>query len=216
MRELLLNIGSFMDMYYSSNQVCIVNIDNNDLEGWALSQGYSFQRLDVRNGIPYKNNSVDLVLCSHLIEHLSRDEGDAFLKECYRVLKPKGILRLVIPDTRLLIGKYLDGSIMDYRHINVGVEKAPDTAEALFHLLIAGHQTMYDLPSLTAKLKKNGDWKIQKMTAFESQSEAIRKQTVPNFCTLSCYIEAKKGKTVLLKRYQEYLAGKIVEGNERL
>lgn len=183
-----LNIGSWTDMFHYGFE----NIDSQDLSQFALQNGYIFKQYDVRRGIQKPDSSVDIVFCSHFIEHLTRDEGDAFLKECYRVLKPKGILRLVIPDTRLLIGKYLDGSIMEFRHINVGVEKASDTAEALFHLLIAGHQTMYDLPSLTTKLKKNGNWKIQKMTAFESQSEAIKKQTIPNFCTLSLYIEAKK------------------------
>jgi glycosyltransferase involved in cell wall biosynthesis/predicted SAM-dependent methyltransferase len=183
-----LNIGSFLDMFHYGWE----NIDSQDLSQFALQNGYVFKQYDVRRGIQKPDNSTDVILASHIIEHLSRDEGDAFLKECYRVLKPKGILRLVIPDTMLLIGKYVDGSIMEFRHINVGVEKAPDTAEALFHLLIAGHQTMYDLSSLTTKLKKNGNWKIQKMTAFESQSEAIRKQTIPNFPTLSCYIEGKK------------------------
>ena len=183
-----MNIGSFQDMFHYGFE----NVDSQDLSQFALQNGYIFKQYDVRRGIQKPDNSVDCLLASHFLEHLTRDEGDAFLKECYRVLKPKGILRLVIPDTRLLIGKYLDGSIVEFRHINVGVEKAPDTAEALFHLLIAGHQTMYDLPSLTTKLKKNGNWKIQKMTAFESQSEAIKKQTVPNFPTLSLYIEARK------------------------
>lgn len=184
-----LNIGCFLDQFYYGWE----NIDSQDLNQFAQQNGYVFRQYDVRHGIQKPDNSVDLILASHFIEHLSKDEGDAFLHECHRVLKPDGILRLVIPDSKLLVKKYLDGTIMDFKHVNIGVEKASDSAEALFHLLISGHQTMYDFDSLSSKIKRiGGPWKIKCIKPFESQSEAIKKQTVPNYPTLSLYLEATK------------------------
>jgi SAM-dependent methyltransferase len=40
----------------------------------------------------------DLVYTSHFIEHIPLSRVDSFLNECFRVLKPKGILRIVTPD----------------------------------------------------------------------------------------------------------------------
>lgn len=45
--------------------------------------------------LPFKDNSFDVVLCNHVIEHIP-DETKA-LSEIYRVLKPKGFAVLQVP-----------------------------------------------------------------------------------------------------------------------
>ena len=50
-------------------------------------------------GIPQPDNSADGILCSHFYEHLTAPEALVFTRECHRVLKPKGILRISVPDT---------------------------------------------------------------------------------------------------------------------
>ena len=47
---------------------------------------------DLTNGIPLKDNSVDLIYSSHLLEHIAFKELILFLKECKRILTTKGIL----------------------------------------------------------------------------------------------------------------------------
>ncbi len=68
------------------------------------------------NGIPFANDSFDVVYHSHVLEHFSKPDALIFLKECYRVLKPSAIIRIAIPDleqiTRLYL-KYLDLGIKD-------------------------------------------------------------------------------------------------------
>lgn len=182
-----LNIGSFTDCFHYGWE----NIDILDISKWAAENGYIFKQVDVTKGIPKPDNSVDIILASHLMEHFAREQGLAFLEECSRVLKPNGLIRLAVPDTRLLTEKYLKGEIMEYRYVNVGVERAKDDAEALFSLLLAGHQTVYDEDSLKRLLKDTGFIGIKRMPAFESQSEVIRKQTIPCHCTVSLYMEAK-------------------------
>jgi ubiquinone/menaquinone biosynthesis C-methylase UbiE len=47
---------------------------------------------------PYEDNSVDIIYTSHALEHLPWDRIDLVLKDCFRVLKPEGLFRIVLPD----------------------------------------------------------------------------------------------------------------------
>ena len=50
---------------------------------------------------------MDFVYHSHLLEHLVLEDGQTLLEECFRVLKPKGILRVVVPDLEGICTAYL-------------------------------------------------------------------------------------------------------------
>jgi predicted SAM-dependent methyltransferase len=57
-------------------------------------------------GIPFKNETFDMVYHSNVIEHFSKEDAPKFLKECYRVLKPEGIIRVVFPDLEQIVNHY--------------------------------------------------------------------------------------------------------------
>jgi predicted SAM-dependent methyltransferase len=183
-----LNIGSYKNMFYFG----WINCDILDLKNFAEGQVYRFRQFDVKQGIPCQDNDVDIINHSHLLEHLDRIEGFQFLKECYRVLKPGGIIRISVPDGKKLIGDYVYGRIKDYRYINVGVEKAEDDAEALYELLMSNHKTIYDDVSLSGLLKKVGFKDITEETAFTSRSDVIRTQSINTFPMISLILEASK------------------------
>jgi predicted SAM-dependent methyltransferase len=63
---------------------------------------------DLASGIPYADDSFEAVYHSHLLEHFSRATGEAFFKECFRVLSPSGILRVVVPDLEQIARLYLE------------------------------------------------------------------------------------------------------------
>lgn len=55
----------------------------------------------------FKDNSVDFIYGGQMIEHLNPIyQTPNFLKECHRMLKPGGILRLTTPDLDILIRAY--------------------------------------------------------------------------------------------------------------
>lgn len=62
---------------------------------------------DLRQGIPFKSNSADAVYTSHVLEHLVHCHAPEFLKELLRVLKPGGIIRVVVPDLEFAARNYL-------------------------------------------------------------------------------------------------------------
>jgi predicted SAM-dependent methyltransferase len=45
-----------------------------------------------------RDNSVELIYASHVLEHFGRHEVDQVLREWFRVLRKGGILRLAVPD----------------------------------------------------------------------------------------------------------------------
>lgn len=62
---------------------------------------------DIRKPLPFGDATVDAVYASHVLEHLDRADGERLLHECWRVLKPGGLLRLVVPDLENLCRFYL-------------------------------------------------------------------------------------------------------------
>jgi predicted SAM-dependent methyltransferase len=182
------NLGSFLDCFYYGWE----NIDILDLSGFAKAQAYIFKQHDVTKGLPYKDSEVDIVFSSHLLEHLTREEGAKLLQECYRVMKPGGIIRLSIPDTKMITQKYLDGKISDYRYVNTGVEKCIDDADAYYNLLLANHKTIYDKDSLMKLLERTGFVKVEQVSPFKSRSKIIQTQTTNCHHNLSVVLEAEK------------------------
>ncbi len=84
-------------------------------------------RWDLRNGIPFADGTFDAVYHSHFLEHIDRTAAPEFLRECRRVLKPGGILRIVVPDLELAAEKYLV-SLVRARDRGVEAEALHDEA----------------------------------------------------------------------------------------
>lgn len=92
----LLNLGCGSRLHKSWN-----NIDIQPYNSSVLS-------FNLVKGIPYDDNVFDVVYCAHFLEHLGRHEVDYLLDECYRVMKPHGIIRVVVPDMEYNTKLYLE------------------------------------------------------------------------------------------------------------
>lgn len=67
---------------------------------------------DLSRGIPFPDASVDVVYHSHVLEHLDRDVAHRFIRECARVLRPGGLIRVVVPDFERYCREYLDHIVL--------------------------------------------------------------------------------------------------------
>ena len=65
-------------------------------------------KVNLLRPIPYPDNTFDVVYHSQFIEHLTAGKGLDFIRECGRVLKPNGILRVVTPDLQEQATQYLN------------------------------------------------------------------------------------------------------------
>jgi predicted SAM-dependent methyltransferase len=69
--------------------------------------GPEVRRCNLRAGVCEESGSFDVVYLSHVLEHFDRKSGLALLKECCRVLKAKGVVRVVVPDLEGIAKTYL-------------------------------------------------------------------------------------------------------------
>jgi predicted SAM-dependent methyltransferase len=55
--------------------------------------------MDLRCELPLADNTTRLIFTEHVLEHLDYDRDLAFvMSEFYRVLKPGGAVRIIVPD----------------------------------------------------------------------------------------------------------------------
>lgn len=72
-----------------------------------LSVGREVITYDLTKGIPFSSNMFDVVYHSHVLEHFTALQGQFFIQECYRVLKPQGIIRIAVPDLESIARNYI-------------------------------------------------------------------------------------------------------------
>lgn len=63
---------------------------------------------DLKDKLPFEDDFFDVVYHSHVQEHLPKIFVPMFFHECFRVLKPGGIIRMVIPDLEQIARIYLE------------------------------------------------------------------------------------------------------------
>lgn len=69
--------------------------------------GPAVRQADLLGALPVADASLQWVYSSHFIEHVPRTHVDALLQQCHRVLRPGGLLRLVVPDLQEMCTRYL-------------------------------------------------------------------------------------------------------------
>ena len=65
------------------------------------------KKVNILQGLPYPDNSFDVVYHSNVLEHLPKQKGAEMISECFRVLNPGGILRINVPDLEKICREYL-------------------------------------------------------------------------------------------------------------
>ena len=63
---------------------------------------------DLTKGLPYSDDTFDVVYASHVLEHIPYSSVNEFIQECVRVSRPGGVLRIVVPDFEEMAHRYLE------------------------------------------------------------------------------------------------------------
>jgi len=96
--DLNLNIGSG-----GENYPFFINLDLPSAYYKRRQKNHKFVPFDLtKDKIPYDDNTVSNIFCSHVIEHCEDRHVKNFLVECIRVLKKNGVLRISCPDAKFL------------------------------------------------------------------------------------------------------------------
>lgn len=112
---------------------------------------------DLTRPFPWRDNSADAIYSSHTLEHLDRAQGEAFLGQCARVLKPGGVLRIVVPDLAAHVDRYLRGAVQADGFLeDLGVLYGAGTSGVkrfLAPFYQYPHKCMYDQQTLLSKMR---------------------------------------------------------------
>lgn len=76
-----------------------VNVDMNPQSKDIISA-------NLLKGIPFPDNTFDVVYHSQVLEHFPQERALFFMRECFRVLKQGGIIRVVVPDLENIVDEY--------------------------------------------------------------------------------------------------------------
>lgn len=88
-----------------------------------------------KNLLPYQDNSISAIYCSHTLEHIMPHRLLFTLGEFYRVLMPGGKLRIVVPDFDIALDAY---QRKDYKFLsNTNVALAGMMMDTPLHHLIS-------------------------------------------------------------------------------
>lgn len=114
----------------------------------------NIQFRELTKPLPFNDNSVDYVYSSHFLEHTSFEEAQKILAEIYRVLKPNGVARIVVPDLKWHIQQYLDNVKQTTR--TTPFKNAADNF--IFEIRMAAksrdpHKWMYDEVSIFERME---------------------------------------------------------------
>ena len=140
------------------------------------------------------DDSVNLIYCSHLLEHYGRTEYRQSLAEWLCVLKPGGILRLSVLDFAACAKLYHEDGLADGLNGVIGLISGGQRHEFDYHKII------FDEPFLTAALLETGyasvrhwDWRTTSHAHIDDYSQAyLPHMDKENGLQMSLNLEAVK------------------------
>ena len=62
---------------------------------------------NLRERLPFEDASFGVVYHSHVLEHFKRAHATVFMRECFRVLAPGGVIRVAVPNLEVIARLYL-------------------------------------------------------------------------------------------------------------
>ncbi len=151
----------------------------------------SVHRHNVLQGLPFADASVDCIYSSHTFEHFTYPQSFALTRNCFRVLRPGGILRIVVPDLQKITRDYLADSSEMASHRFVERLLLRHTWQDLLHSG-AHHCQMFDSRSLVAMLRDAGFVDARVSRFGESAIADIRNVELESRKAESLYVEAEK------------------------
>jgi len=204
-----------IEKYQKNSKSKLLNIGcgSNQLSGW-LNTDFTPDSddvifMDATQKFPLESNSFDYIFSEHMIEHIPYDKAEEMLKECYRVIKPGGRIRISTPDLNKLTGLLTDNKTKD--QINYtnwftdkfipGITDKITSETFVINKMVRewGHQFIYDEKTLSNAMQEVGFENIEKESPQHSNDnnltnidghEKISGSDINNFETLT--IEALK------------------------
>lgn len=163
---------------------------NRKIDGWInidsrVKPGITDLKIDVIRGLPFDNNSCDLIYHQNKLEKCSVSESLILLKECYRVLQKGGVMRIAMPSLDVVIEKCYLGNWKDQEWLKIPQYKPIQTRAEMLNILFRswGTKWLYDREELHRRLEEAGfktikDLELQKSDIAELRNLETRKDSL--------------------------------------
>lgn len=210
MRVTMIRLGSRnVPRRYRQATELLINLGagNSGVPGWVNVDIFKAPGInclyDCRNHMPFPDESAKAIFSEHFLEHLDYvEESPHFLSECKRVLKNKGVLRIIVPDAQAYLRGYCYEGWDDLIHLrSLTTEKRDpfigtkyNTKMELINEVFrqnGEHKYAYDFETLSSLLYKHGFSSVFK--------QEFGKSLMPELCidarmraNESLYVEAVK------------------------
>lgn len=159
---------------------------NTGRKNWSkkiIAKGYQFKEIDVSKVLPFDENDLSFIFSEHVLEHLPEEVGKYFLSEAYRVLKPRGVIRTVVPDKDFYLNLKDDDEYVklyiDYckKNDNTDVDYFPGVASLITKRCLSIQITDHHwVPTLDMLIKQHegAGFKVKVCNYFESDYKALK------------------------------------------
>lgn len=123
----------------------------NRIEGWKNFDN----EVDIARPLPFADRYADFILAEHVVEHIQYGAALYFFRECRRVLKPTGVVRIAVPSIEQV---WKHGSEDYFRFVHSkGWAKTPETRGAIDAMLTChGHKAPWTTSLLAVSLYAAG------------------------------------------------------------
>ncbi len=158
---------------------------SNTLDGWLntdiLPNARGVVYLDAKKPFPFADHTFDYIFSEHHLEHLTYDEGMRMLRDCYRVMKPGGRIRIATPDLEALLNLYTPNkSEIQQKYIKWVVDRVMPRISIYSECFVVnyafrnGHQFLYDLRTLRNTMEEAGFVEVTSHRFGHSDEAALR------------------------------------------
>ena len=140
---------------------------------------------------PFEDASIEGIFTEHCFEHISFDKVKENLKEFYRLLKPGGTVRIVVPDGQIYCDLYQERK--SDKSITLPYGSNEPTAMISINRIFRshGHLFIYDFETFALLLEHAGFKEIRKRKFREGNDERLLIDK-PERAVESLYVEAIK------------------------
>ena len=168
-----------------------IGCGSNVIDGWLNTdigpKNEEIMYMDATKPFPFEDETFGFVFSEHLFEHLPYYGGFKMLNECYRVLKPGGVIRMSLPTLNFLVDlflnkekeenkDYIEWSLRTFDKsgcINdIKGSKACFTINNFYRFW--GHQVMYDEDTIIEMLQNAGFKDIKKVPNNDSEYPELK------------------------------------------
>lgn len=138
--------------------------------------------LDAGAVFPFPDKTFKYIYGEQVIEHLTYEQAQVFVRESFRVLVPGGRIRLATPDLLLLIALFnpektpMQKKVLNFQVHTNNLSSTPLPETAWFNRLnhAWGHQFLYDPQSLKATLEAAGFKSVTQVKLGESDAPDLQ------------------------------------------